>query len=109
MTIRVCIYQTADGKQPFTTWLHKLKDRGARSRLRARLARVQLGNLGDCRHLGTGLLELRIDHGPGYRIYLARFGSDLALLLCGGDKRTQQQDIRLARTFMDDYRKRTRP
>lgn len=109
MTVRIEVYQTADGKQPFTNWLRGLKDEQARSRIRVRMARLQLGNLGDCKSVGGGLLELRIDHGPGYRVYLARRGDTLVLLLCGGDKRTQAQDITQARAYLADYEQRVKP
>jgi putative addiction module killer protein len=109
MTVRIEVYQTANGKQPFTHWLRSLKDAQARSRIRVRMARLQLGNLGDCKNVGAGLLELRIDHGPGYRVYLARRDDTLVLLLSGGDKRTQAQDIKHARAFLADYEQRVKP
>lgn len=109
MTVRIEVYQTADGKQPFTNWLRELKDAQARSRVRVRMARLQLGSFGDCKSVGSGLLELRIDHGPGYRVYLARRGDALVLLLSGGDKRTQMQDIKQARTYLADYEQRVEP
>ncbi|MBI5040134.1 MAG: type II toxin-antitoxin system RelE/ParE family toxin [Gammaproteobacteria bacterium] len=103
------VYQTADGKQPFANWLRGLKDEQARSRIRVRIARLQLGNLGDCKSVGGGLLELRIDHGPGYRVYFARRGDTLVLLLCGGDKRAQARDIKQARAYLTDYEQRVKP
>lgn len=109
MTVRIEVYQTADGKQPFTNWLRGLKDEQARSRIRVRMARLQLGNFGDGKSVGGGLLELRIDHGPGYRVYLARRGNTLVLLLSGGDKRTQVQDIKQARAYLADYEERVKP
>lgn len=109
MTIRVEVYQTADGKQPITHWLRNLKDVQARSRIRVRVSRLQLGNFGDCKSVGGGLLELRIDHGPGYRVYLARRGDTLVLLLSGGDKRMQAQDIKQARVYLADYEQRVKP
>ncbi len=87
------IYQTANGRCPFTEWLASLKDRQARSRIEARINRLALGNPGDHRMLDGGLFELRIDWGPGYRVYCARMGDVIVLLLCGGDKTTQQKDI----------------
>lgn len=109
MTVRIEVYQTADGKQPFTQWLRGLKDEQARSRIRVRMARLQLGNFGDCKSVGGGLLEMRIDHGPGYRVYVARRGDTRVLLLSGGDKRTQTQDIKQARAFLADYEQRVKP
>lgn len=109
MTVRIEVYQTSGGQQPFTDWLHDLKDAQARSRIRVRMARLQLGNFGDCKRVGESLLELRIDHGPGYRVYLARRGDTRVLLLCGGDKRTQSQDIKRARAFLADHAQRVKP
>jgi putative addiction module killer protein len=105
--VRIEVYQDKDGGQPFADWLRGLKDREARARIRTRLARLELGNLGDCKPVGGGVLELRVDHGPGYRVYLARRGNALVLLLCGGDKRMQQRDIERAREYLTDYDRRT--
>jgi putative addiction module killer protein len=73
----------------------------------ARIDRLSLGNFGDCKALGNGLFELRIDWGPGYRVYYALAGRVFVLLLCGGDKRKQASDIRRALEYLKDYRKRT--
>ena len=100
-------YQTQDGKSPFTDWLRTLKDRAAGARIRTRLARLRLGNFGDTNTIGGGLHELRIDHGPGYRVYFGRSGHRIILLLCGGTKRTQSRDIEQAKTYWNDYRSRT--
>jgi putative addiction module killer protein len=88
---------------PFNEWLHGLRDQDAVARILARLGRVRRGNLGDCRPVGGGVSELRVDHGPGYRVYFARRGQTLVVLLCGGDKRTQDRDIRLARQHWRDF------
>ena len=109
MTVRIEVYQSTDGKQLFANWLRGLKDEQARSRIRVRMARLQLGNLDDCKNVEGGLLELRIDHGPGYRVYLARRSDTLVLLLCGGDKRTQAQDIKQARAYLADHEQRVKP
>ena len=100
-------YQTSVGEQPFVEWLQSLTDRQARTRVEARLARVAVGNLGDVEPVGEGVLELRIDWGPGYRVYFSRLGQVIILLLCGGDKRTQQKDIKRAKTYFEDYKKRS--
>lgn len=102
------VYQSSDYKQPFTEWLDGLTDRQARARVKTRLDRLTLGNFGDHRALDGGVLELRIDWGPGYRVYLARVGRVILLLLCGGDKTTQQKDIERAKAYLEDYRSRTR-
>ena len=100
-------YQTAAGEKPFVQWLAGLTDRQARVRIEARLARVAAGNLGDVEPVGEGVLELRIDWGPGYRVYFSRVGQVIVLLLCGGDKRTQQRDIKYAKTYFEDYKTRS--
>ena len=99
-------YQTADGRRPFTDWLERLKDRQARARTEARLARGAAGTFGDAEPVGGGVIELRIDWGPGYRVYFARVGRMIVLLLCGGDKRTQQRDISRAKECFEDYKAR---
>jgi putative addiction module killer protein len=104
--LRIEVYQDEKGGRPFTDWLHALRDREARARIRTRLARLELGNFGDSKPVGGGVLELRIDYGPGYRAYLARRGNALLLLLCGGDKRTQRRDIDRAREYLADYDRR---
>ena len=101
------VYQTEEGQSPFSEWIRNLRDRTARARVRTRLARLRLGNFGDANSLGGGLHELRIDHGPGYRVYFGRAGDRLVLLLCGGTKRTQSRDIEQARVFWRDYRRRS--
>lgn len=105
--IEIETYQTQDGRSPFPEWLRSLRDRVAGARIRARLARLRLGNLGDTNTIGGGLHELRIDHGPGYRVYFGRSGHRIVLLLCGGTKKTQSRDIEQARAYWNDYRSRT--
>lgn len=107
MTVVLRYYQTARGAQPFAEWLGGLADRQARARIQARLARAASGNFGDVGPVGEGVLELRVDWGPGYRVYFARVGNVMVLLLCGGDKRTQQRDIRRAKEYFEDYKART--
>ena len=75
--IELLEYLTEDGRNPFREWLEGLKDRRARARIRVRLNRVRLGNLGDCKSVGGGVSELRIRYGPGYRVYLGRKGNTL--------------------------------
>ncbi|OGA21635.1 MAG: addiction module protein [Betaproteobacteria bacterium RIFCSPLOWO2_02_FULL_67_26] len=100
-------YQTASGEQPFVEWLAGLADKQARARIEARLARVAAGTLGDVKTAGEGVLELRVDWGPGYRVYFSRVGQVIVLLLCGGDKRTQQEDIKRAKAYFKDYKARS--
>ena len=100
------IYVTPDGTLPFEAWVRRLRDEQARARIRARLARVRLGNLGDAHAVGAGVWELRIDYGPGYRVYYARSGTAILLILCGGDKRTQVGDIQQAQAYWQEYQHR---
>lgn len=79
--------------EAFTDWLAKLKDNAARIRITTRLRRITIGNLGDWKSVGGGVSELRIDHGPGYRVYFVRRGNILVIILGGGTKRTQDADI----------------
>lgn len=83
----------------FSDWLRGLRDGVARARIAARVQRLALGNPGDVRPVGGGVSELRVHHGPGYRVYFARHGAALVVLLCGGDKSTQDRDIADARAL----------
>ena len=80
----------------FDSWLRELRDIRARARIEARILRLAMGNAGDAKSVGAGVSEMRIDYGPGYRMYFTRRGRSVMLLLCGGDKRTQTTDIELA-------------
>lgn len=100
-------YQTATGQQPFVEWLGRLVDKEARARIQARLDIVAAGSFGDARSVGEGVLELRVHWGPGYRVYFARDGQIVVLLLCGGDKRTQDEDIKTAKDHFNDFKRRT--
>ncbi|MQP68065.1 type II toxin-antitoxin system RelE/ParE family toxin [Niveispirillum sp. SYP-B3756] len=86
----------------FTDWLDGLRDRQARARILVRLARLAEGNAGDVKSVGGGIAELRIDYGPGYRVYLTQRGGVLVILLAGGDKTTQDRDIAKARRLAAD-------
>jgi putative addiction module killer protein len=77
----------------YALWFSSLRDRQAKARIDTRIRRLSLGNPGDVKPVGAGVSELRIDYGPGYRIYFIQLGATLIVLLAGGDKRTQQQDI----------------
>ena len=85
----------------FVDWLDNLRDNRARTRIIARLDRMQMGNFGDVRPVGGGVNELRIHYGPGYRVYFVQRGPVVVVLLCGGDKRTQQADIVKAKMLAD--------
>ncbi len=103
----VCRYLTESGKDVVGEWLAGLKDLRARAKIATRLSRLEAGNFGDCKVVGGGVWELRIDWGPGYRVYYAMVGSAVILLLCGGDKRKQAADIRRALEYLKDYKRRT--
>lgn len=83
----------------FSDWVAGLKDIRARARIDARVKRLQFGLFGDARPIGDGVSELRIDYGPGYRVYFVQRGKEVVLLLCGGDKRTQGRDIKAAKAM----------
>jgi len=99
-------YREASGRVPFQAWIDGLKDKATKARIAFRLAKVAAGNFGDCKPCRDGVWELREDFGPGYRIYYARSGKTIVLLLCGGDKRSQQTDIERAVTCWKDYQRR---
>jgi putative addiction module killer protein len=101
-------YVTVNGKRPFKEWFRRLwdSDHAAAKRVQVRLDRLCLGNFGDSRRLEGGLAELRIDIGPGYRVYFIQDDLVLIVLLCGGDKSTQKRDIARAREYAADYRRR---
>lgn len=104
--IEIRQYQTADGRAPFDEWFASLRDRLAIKAIAARVTRMQSGNRGDWKAVGAGVFELRIDTGPGYRVYCGQDGETLVLLLCGGDKRTQTKDIECAHDYWKDYQAR---
>ena len=97
-------YQDESGKRPFRIWLHSLKDSRTQKRVQARLARVQAGNLGDYKSLKDGVFELRLDFGPGFRIYFGQHGETVVILLCAGDKSDQSRDIENAKEYWKDYK-----
>ena len=99
-------YQAEDGSEPYARWLAGLADRQARARVLVRVQRMAAGNFGDCKPCRDGVWELREDFGPGYRIYYARSGKTVVLLLCGGDKRSQHADIERAVACWKDYQRR---
>jgi putative addiction module killer protein len=87
--------------EEFSGWLHRLRDANAVARIVGRIRRMELGNPGDAKGVGQGILEMRIDYGPGYRIYYVHRGARIVILLCGGDKRTQQQGIKRAQKLAE--------
>jgi putative addiction module killer protein len=99
-------YLTTDGQDPYALWLAGLADRQAKARVLVRVNRMAAGNFGDCKPVGDGVWELRIDWGLGYRVYYAQAGKRLILLLVGGDKRKQQVDITEALSYWTDWQHR---
>ena len=104
MTFIVREYVEDSGRIPFRDWLTGL-DKATRARVQARILRFETGNLGDHKDVGAGVLEARLDFGPGYRVYFGRKGRELVLLLLGGDKGSQKTDIKRAQEFWSRYLK----
>ena len=90
--------------EEFSDWLHRLKDANTVARIVSRIRRMQQGNPGDTRSVGKGVMEMRIDYGPGYRIYYVQRGTETVILLCGGDKRTQRRDVEHAQALAEKLR-----
>jgi len=106
MQNKLVTYQTEDGDIPYEEYLSALRDRRAKLLIARRIQRAEAGNLGDHHSLGGGLHEMRIDYGPGYRVYFGYHGHMLIILLLAGDKTTQSTDIEKARTFLADFKRR---
>ncbi len=98
------IYSIQNGKEPFSEWFESLRDKTIRNRIDRRINRLENGNFGDCRPVGEGVFELRLHFGPGYRIYFGEASNTVILLLCAGDKSSQQNDIERAKTYWLDYK-----
>jgi putative addiction module killer protein len=96
-------YITETGRCPFDEWLAALNDKRTQATVSNRLLRVAQGNFGLCRNVGGNLMELKIDFGPGFRVYFAEDGDTIVVLLCGGDKSTQTKDIERAKEYWQDY------
>lgn len=103
---QVIEYLTSDGKDPYRDWITGLADRRTQARILTRINRMESGNFGDHKPIAAGVWELRIDWGPGYRVYYALAGKRLVLLLAGGDKRKQQADIDAAISYWKDWQER---
>jgi putative addiction module killer protein len=97
------LYRFQSGRCPFEEWLESMRDRVGRAKIRARIARARTGNLGKCDPVGGGVFELKIDFGPGYRVYFGEVGDAIIILLCGGDKSSQRKDIKAAQNYWADY------
>ena len=100
------VYTTPQGKQPFTEWINSLKDAQGANKILLRIRRIQTGNLGNHKFIADGVFELRIKFGPGYRVYFGKVENRIILLLCGGDKSSQESDIGQALPYWADYGER---
>ena len=100
----VRVYTTPEGRCPLDDWLRALRDVRARARIRARIGRLRAGHFGDAKPVGGGVHELRVHHGPGYRIYFGRQGRAVVVLLCAGDKAAQPRDIARAKRYWREHR-----
>jgi|SRR3989339_2125561 len=105
MQKRTIIYKTEAGIEAYTEYVDSLKDRIGAAKIRVRVTRSELGNFGDHRNIGQGIIELRIDYGPGYRVYIGLHGKELIILLCAGDKSSQVKDIQKAKDYWEDYKR----
>lgn len=103
--MRVLEYLTIDGTSPFAGWFHDLNAPAA-AKIAMILQRMESGNLGECKSVGAGVVERKIDFGPGYRVYFGRDGGDLVILLAGGTKQTQPRDVATAQARWADYKRR---
>lgn len=102
----VRIYVGKDGQTPYSDWIRSLRDLRGQATIRTRIGRVRLGNFGNCESVGNGVFELKVHFGPGYRVYFGREGGKVVLLLCGGDKGSQEKDIKKAHEYWADYKQR---
>ena len=97
-------YADENGNEPFQLWLDDLRDAKNRRRIISRLVRVQQGNYGDVEPIGEGISELRFFFGAGYRVYFGEDAGNIVVILCGGDKSSQSQDIENAKAYWQDYK-----
>ena len=100
----VLYYKKEEGVVPFLKWLYSIEDRVTKAKIRIRIDRVAAGDLGDYRSVGDGVNELRLNYGPGYRIYFGFDGQKIIVILCGGDKGSQNKDIKLAKEYWKNYK-----
>lgn len=104
--IEIVRYLREDGSEPYTEWYRALRDGVAKAAVAMRLRRVEQGNFGDCKSVGEGVRELRIQVGPGYRVYFGQHDQRLVILLCAGDKSHQSSDIVRAKAFFGEWKRR---
>ena len=103
-TREIQVYRTPNGRTPFIDWFESLENRNTRNRIERRLERLKVGNFGDCSSVGSGVFELRLHFGPGYRIYFGEMDDTIVLLLCGGQKSSQVRDISRAKTYWLEHK-----
>lgn len=101
---KIQYYRDQNGRAPFTIWIQSIRDPKTQNRILRRLDRLAWGNLGKCRSVGSGVFELILDFGPGYRIYFGEADNTVVLLLCGGDKSSQVRDIERAKIYWREYK-----
>ena len=101
-------YALSGGRRPFREWVERLGDRRANQVIFKRIERLRSGNFGDCKYIES-IIELRIDYGPGYRIYCGWKKKAVVILLIGGDKKSQDTDIQTAKSYWAEYQKKTSP
>ena len=106
--VEVFRYQTESGKEPLTDWLQSMRDKRAQAKIRVRIKRLEAGNFGDCWPVGDGVNELREHLGAGYRVYFGRHGQAVVILLCEGSKKSQTADIKAAKVYWEDWKRRQR-
>jgi len=99
-------YTDERGKSPYAEWLHSLRDVRAKAKIIMQVDKMELNLFGDVKPIGEGLSELRIHYGPGYRVYYVKEGQQVFLLLCGGDKSAQSKDIKRAKEYWKDHKRR---
>lgn len=105
--IAVLHYRTVEGRFPYREWVESIADKKSRAAVLARVDRLAFGAFGDWKSAGEGVFELRLHLGPGYRVYFGRKDKAVVILLCGGEKRSQNSDIRQAKKYWKDYETRT--
>lgn len=97
------IYRDENNRELITEWIESIKDVVTQVRIRTRLSRLEIGNFGDCKSVGAGVFELRLQFGPGFRVYYGKVGDTVVLLLCGGEKKSQEKDIKIAKEYWKNY------
>ncbi len=100
----IIVYANENGNEPYTDWFNNLRDKKGKSRIESRLQRLAAGLYGDCEPVGEGVSELRMFFGPGYRVYFGEDAGNIVVLLCGGDKGSQDRDIKVAKEYWKEYK-----